>query len=165
MRRRGYFGVGIYQPKISSNVGTLLRTANSLGAALVFTIGRRYMHQCTDTMSTEKHVPLYHYETFEDFQQHRPHGAPLVAVELDDRAVMLTKDFVHPERAIYLLGAEDNGLPREVLAHCNHILQLHGERCLNVSVAGSIVLHDRVAKEYEHVQLNIEKGSANEDHQ
>ena len=25
------------------------------------------------------------------------------------------KDFVHPDRAIYLLGSEDNGLPKSVL--------------------------------------------------
>ena len=33
---RGYCGIGIYQPKFSENIGTLLRSAKILGADFFF---------------------------------------------------------------------------------------------------------------------------------
>ena len=49
----------------------------------------------------------------------------------------------HPERAAYLLGAEDHGLSPAVLAMCHRIVVLPGRHCLNVAVAGSLILYDR----------------------
>jgi tRNA G18 (ribose-2'-O)-methylase SpoU len=54
--------------------------------------------------------------------------------------------FVHPKRCIYLLGAEDNGLPREVMDRCHKLIQLPGRSCFNVAVAGSLVMYDRYIK-------------------
>ena len=39
--RRGYFGVGIYQPKHWENVGTLWRSAYQLGASFLVVVGSR----------------------------------------------------------------------------------------------------------------------------
>lgn len=50
------------------------------------------------------------------------------------------------KRAIYLLGAEDTGIPDNILNDCDSIVQLPGNYCLNVAVAGSIVLYDRNSK-------------------
>ena len=69
----------------------------------------------------------------------------MIGVELCDRSIPLTS-FVHPERSIYLLGAEDYGLPKEITDKCNAVVQLPGEFSLNVSVAGSIVMYDRIKK-------------------
>ena len=52
----------------------------------------------------------------------------------------------HPERAVYLLGSETDGLSPEALEHCADVVQIPGEFSLNVSVAGSIVLYDRLLK-------------------
>ena len=69
----------------------------------------------------------------------------LVGIELIESATML-EDFVHPKQACYLLGSEDSGLSKEALEHCQEIICLPGERSLNVSVAGSIVIFDRITK-------------------
>ncbi len=138
---RGYFGVGIYHTKTEINVGTLWRSAYQLGAAFVFTIGRRYKEQASDTYKTTRHVPLYHYSDFEHFQASRPHGAQLVGVELDAKAQSIP-GFAHPQRAIYLLGAEDHGLPPQIVSKCQHLVTLQGGS-FNVAVAGSIVMYDR----------------------
>ena len=142
---RGYYGIGIYHGKNAENVGTLWRTANILGADFIFTIGKRYSKQCTDTMNTPKHIPLFHYDTYEDFLAHIPYDCPVVAVELDEHSIPI-KNYVHRERCIYLLGAEDSGIPKDVLARCKDIVQLPGKYCMNVSTAGSIVMYDRVNK-------------------
>lgn len=90
-------------------------------------------------------MPVYEYADFDSFQSNIPHGCQIIGVELLDVATPLS-DFIHPERAIYLLGAEDHGLSKTAIANCHKLVVLPGEYSLNVSVAGSIVLYDRIAK-------------------
>lgn len=141
---RGYFGVAAYHPKTANNVGSLWRTADLYGAAFLGTVGRRYTHQSTDTMHTPKHTPLIHYTDLDDLIAHLPHGCPIVGVELDPRATPLD-EFDHPERALYLLGAEDHGLPPAVVDRCHYVVQVPcpTARSMNVACAGSIVVADR----------------------
>lgn len=143
---RGYFGIGIINGKCEANIGTLWRSANIMGAQFIFTIGKRYpKKQSTDTMQTPRHIPLFEYETWEDFKKNIPRDCEVIAIELDSRSKPI-ETMNHPERAIYLLGAEDRGIPIEVLQDCKRIIQLPGEHCLNVSVAGSIIMYDRCLK-------------------
>ena len=74
-----------------------------------------------------------------------PFDCRLIGVELDQKAIPVTT-FVHPERCIYLLGAEDHGLTKEALEKCHHLVQLPGDYCMNVAVAGSIIMYDRTLK-------------------
>lgn len=144
---RGYFAVGVYHPKREVNVGSLWRTAHLYGAAFVFTVGQRYQPQSSDTPKTPRHTPLFHFADMDDLREHLPHAAPLVGVELDDRSEPLAT-FEHPERAVYLMGAEDHGLPPSVLAACHHVVQIETPmpQSMNVAVAGSLVVHDRYRK-------------------
>ena len=143
--KRGYFGIGIFHGKTEANVGTLWRSAAILGADFIFTIGRRYRHQCSDTMKAPRHIPLYNYADYDDFFRHLPWNCPVIAVELADNAVPLER-FEHPERCVYLLGAEDHGLPESILCRCRDTVQLIGDYCMNVATAGSIVMYDRAVK-------------------
>lgn len=140
----GYFGIGIYQGKTEANIGTLWRSAHLYGASFIYTVGRRYRRQASDTANTPRHTPLFEYDTIDDLHTHLPHGCPLVAVELDPRARPLGR-FTHPEQACYLLGAEDNGLPLHVLDRAHHIVQVETllPQSHNVAVAGALVLHGR----------------------
>lgn len=142
---RGFFEIGIYHNKHEQNIGTLWRSAYQLGASGIFTIGARYRAQSSDTLRVWRRIPLRHYADFADFNDHRPHSTPLVAVEMGGREI---DRFVHPERAIYLLGAEDHGLPREILGRCQYVISLPAVRqpCFNVAVAGSLVMFDRMRK-------------------
>lgn len=142
---RGYFGIGIYHVKHEVNIGTLWRSAYQLGASFVFTIGRRYSSQASDTTKTWKHVPLFHFSNFDDFINHSPYSAPIIAVGDWGRGL---PGFTHPERCIYLLGAEDHGLPDEIVIRCHECLSIPATNMeiYNVSVAGSIVMYDRMAK-------------------
>jgi len=146
-RGRGYFGIVAYRPKSKCNVGTLWRSAFLQDAAFVGTIGARYKRQASDTPNTANHVPLMHYTDIDDMIDHLPYSCPLVAVELDECAKMLP-EFSHPQRAVYLLGAEDNGIPPSVLDRCHYVVQIPTVRewSMNVAVAGSIVMYDRMAK-------------------
>ena len=140
----GFFAIGIWHPKTGVNVGSLWRSATLYGAAFVFTVGRRYEWQCSDTTGTVHRIPLMHFADVPDLIRHLPHGCPLVGVELDPAAIPLAS-FPHPPRAAYLLGAEDHGLPRSVLGRCHHVVQIESavSESMNVACAGSILLRDR----------------------
>lgn len=144
---RGYFGVGVYHPKTEANIGSLWRTAHLYGAAFVFTVGRRYQTQASDTPKTPRHTPMFHFADIADLVEHLPWSAPLVGVELDDRSQPLTS-YEHRERAVYLLGAEDYGLSPAVLSMCHDVVQIPSvaAQSMNVAVAGSLVIYDRFAK-------------------
>jgi len=141
----GYYTIGIYHNKYDDNIGTLFRSGFVLGASSIFTIGGRYNKPATDTPKSWKQIPLHYYEDFDEFFKHIPIGAELVGIEMDDDSVGLA-EFTHPKQAVYLLGAEDYGIPLEYLDKCDHVVRLHGEQSLNVAVAGSIVIYDRISK-------------------
>lgn len=140
---RGYCGIGVYHPKTGVNIGTLVRSASVLGADFVFTIGRRYKKQAS-SVRCERHVPVFHFATIDAWRKAMPANARLVCVELDERSVPLA-GFTHPEQAVYLLGAEDHGLPPSAMAGLQ-VVQIPGAFSLNVASAGTVVLYDRAAK-------------------
>lgn len=139
---RGYFEIGIYHTKTVANVGTLWRSAYQLGAASIFTIGQRYPYQASDTLKTYRHVPMREFLTFDDFIKARPKNARLVGIEMGGKPLA---ELNHPEQAIYLLGAEDKGLPDNVIKQCNMLISIESLRTesYNVAVAGSLVMYHR----------------------
>ena len=145
MKDKGYYGVGIERGKTEYNYWTLFRTAQILNADFLFVIGARFKKHRADTMCAFRHIPVYSYKDFDDFNEHRPYDCKLVGVELADKAVEVS-NYIHHKKAIYLLGAEDNGLSAKAIRTCNDIIKLHGDKSMNVSVAGSIVLYDRFVK-------------------
>jgi tRNA G18 (ribose-2'-O)-methylase SpoU len=139
---RGYFGIGIECCKTSMNYGSLYRTAQLLQANFLFIIGKRFRKQCSDTLKSWRHIPVFQYADFSEFYRNLPYDCRLVGVELDNRAIPL-EQYSHPQRACYLLGAEDYGLTSEAMQNCHEFVKLRGEQSMNVAVAGSIVLYHR----------------------
>ena len=139
----GYFEIGVYQPRTEENIGTLWRSAYQLGAAGIFTIGRRYRFQTSDTQHTQEQIPMRHFLTLDEFLENRPQGAQLVGIEMGGTPL---STFRHPQQAVYLLGSESMGLPAHVLARCNAVVALESVvyPSYNVAVSGSIVLYHRV---------------------
>ena len=151
---RGYFGIGIYRPKTEMNIGTLWRSAFLFGASFIFVIGKRYRKQPNDTPNTELHVPLFEYKDWEDFLEHVPHKCEVVCIEMAESSTNLI-EASHHERAIYVLGAEDKGIPEEYLeGHQVLTIPTIKPFSLNVATAGSIVMYDRISKQ----KLTLKEG-------
>ena len=150
---RGYFGIGIENNKSEINIGTLWRSAYSLDAAFIFVIGNRYRHQASDTVKAMRHIPMYHYDTFDQFYENMPKDCQLIGIEIHEKSKDLI-NYCHPERAIYLLGAEDDGLSKKAIEKCNHLVKFKSKYCLNVSVAGSIIMYDRQTKSEQKLKNN-----------
>ncbi len=141
---KGYYGVGLYNPRKTGNIGSLFRSALCFGADFIYTIGSKYKRDCGDTPNSVKHIPYFHFPTIEDFLKGIPEKAVIVCVENTEKAIPIKK-FSHPARACYLLGSEVSGIPEELTIRFPTVI-IPSSQCLNVSVAGSIVLYDRVMK-------------------
>jgi len=160
--RDGYFGVGIVGGKNENNHGTLWRSAWQLGAAFTFTVGCRYQKTSADTTKTWTSLPAYDYEDFNAFAKHSPYTARWVAVEMGGTPL---SEFEHPDRAVYILGSEDNGLPSSILRACTHHVSLpvstepNRTNSFNVAVAGALVLFDRFEKRSKKKKkMTLEEG-------
>jgi TrmH family RNA methyltransferase len=130
-------GLALWQVADPGNVGTLIRTADAFGAFVALSSGT------ADPTSSKAlrasagaifRVPLLE---FDDAPPPRialaAHGgAPLAEVEL-------------PAQATFVLGAEREGVPKEVLARCEasaSIPMAVGAESLNVGAAGAIALYE-----------------------
>jgi len=117
------------------NVGTLIRTADAFGAAVVLSEG------CADQTSPKAlrasagsiwRVPVGTWDelggTRVALESHA--GEPIGSVDLSGRVA-------------FLLGAEREGLPAEVERDVNAWIPISGAESLNVAAAGAIALYER----------------------
>ncbi|MEZ5937971.1 MAG: RNA methyltransferase [Hyphomonadaceae bacterium] len=141
---RGYFGIGAEGVSKPMNLGALMRTAHAFGASFTFSVSAaqaiRKMN-LSDTSKSTDHLPYYPWDTIADMQL--PRGCQLVGIELTDDAVDLPS-FRHPVNAAYVLGRERGDLSEEMLARCAHVVKIPTRFCINVSLAGALVMYDRV---------------------
>ncbi len=140
---RGYFGIGAERISKCLNLGNLMRSAHGFGAAFTFTIGASYqaLEARADTSKGQQHLPHYDWQSIEELSL--PKGCRLVGVELLDEAVDLPS-FRHPLRAAYVLGPEQGALSPELLSRCDHVVRIPSSFCINLAMAGAIVMYDRV---------------------
>jgi len=143
---RGYFGIGVFQPKTQENIGTLWRGAYQLGASFIFTIGKRYKKQCSDTYKTPRHIPMFEFDTYKSFKKVLYDCIPII-IEFSQNSVPL-KEFNHPKRCVYILGSEDNGLSKEIIKDIETHVEIESIRrqSFNVAIAGTLVMYDRMIK-------------------
>jgi tRNA G18 (ribose-2'-O)-methylase SpoU len=139
---RGYFAIGAERMSKSLNLGNLMRSAHAFGAAFTFTIGATYraLEAAADTSKGTLHLPHYDWRGVDELRL--PQGCKLVGVELIEDAVDLPS-FAHPPRAAYVLGPELGSLSAPLLARCDHVVKIPTRFCVNVAMAGAIVMYDR----------------------
>lgn len=140
---RGYFAIGVERISKQMNLGNLFRSAHGFGAHFVFTVNAHYkaLEAKSDTSKSQSHLPLYNWDSADDMQL--PEDCRLVGVELLDEAVELPS-FRHPLKAAYVLGPERGSLSEEITGKCSHIVKIPTAFCVNVAMAGAIVMYDRV---------------------
>ena len=139
---RGYFAIGAERMSKSLNLGNLMRSAHAFGGAFTFTIGAAYsaLEAMADTSRGNQHLPHYDWRNVDEIAL--PRGCRLVGVELLDEAIELPR-FQHPAQAAYVLGPEKGSLSPELLARCDVTVKIPTRFCVNVGMAGAIVMYDR----------------------
>ncbi len=142
--KRGYFGVGVQGISKEGNIGSLLRTTHAFGGSFFFTIAPGLDvggFRVSDTSGAFDHMPYYEYASVGELML--PGGCTLVGVELTDESIALPS-FRHPARAAYVLGPEMGSLSPELTALCDFVIKIPMKFCVNVGVAGAIVMYDRL---------------------
>lgn len=139
---RGYAAVGLFMPKSTANVGSVLRAAGCYDAALVAVTGQRYRRAATDTQASYRHMPLIHTD---DLHSVVPFDCVPVAIEIVEGARPLNT-YVHPERAFYVFGPEDGTLGKAVTGWCRDVVYIPTKHCMNLAATVNVVLYDRMVK-------------------
>jgi RNA methyltransferase, TrmH family len=131
-------GLALWHVGDPGNIGTLLRTADGLGPAFV-----ALSAGCADPTGPKAlrasagavfRVPVGRFD-----ESPRPH------IGLVARQGTLLAELDLGERATFVLGAEREGLPAEVVATCDataHIPLAPNAESLNVAMAGAIALYE-----------------------
>jgi tRNA G18 (ribose-2'-O)-methylase SpoU len=140
---RGYFGIGAERISKALNLGNLMRSAHGFGASFTFTIGATYqaLEARADTSKGALHLPHYNWQSPAELVL--PAGCRLVGVELLDEAIDLPS-FQHPRAAAYILGPEKGSLSPALVARCDYVVRIPTSFCVNLAMAGAIVMYDRV---------------------
>jgi tRNA G18 (ribose-2'-O)-methylase SpoU len=141
---RGYFGIGIEGASKAMNVGSLFRSAHAFGASFVFTVAAAYDEgegALADTSDAPSNVPFYAFPDVGSLVL--PADCTLVGVELLDQATELPS-FRHPRRAAYVLGPERGALSPALAKRCEFLVKIPAAFCVNVGVAGALVMYDRL---------------------
>ncbi|MEN8162964.1 MAG: TrmH family RNA methyltransferase [Acidobacteriota bacterium] len=166
-RRRAHYRRGLRSMAIAGwnttkehNVGTLVRTAHAAAAEEVILVGDREWN-IEAAKTAQDFTDVTFLEDEHAFLDHvRNRGWSLVAVELDSCAVSLF-EAEYPENPCFLLGAERDGLPRSLIDAAEIVVQIPQwglVPCLNLAVAGSIVLYDYLAKQQRKGALDRPEG-------
>lgn len=141
---RGYFGIGVEGISKEYNLGNLVRSAHAFGASFFFTVGAFADTQAvrvSDTAGSLDHMPFYEYANVQGMDL--PKECALVGIEFIEESVELPS-FRHPVRAAYVLGPEMGNLSDAMIARCDHVVKIPMKFCVNVGVAGALVMYDRM---------------------
>jgi tRNA G18 (ribose-2'-O)-methylase SpoU len=140
---RGYFAIGAERISKPMNLGNLLRSAHAFGAKFFFTIGAhpKAFEARSDTSKAQFHLPVYYWANASEMTL--PLRCKLVGIELIEGAIDLPA-FRHPLYAAYVLGPELGMLSDGLLERCDYVIKIPAAFCINVAMAGAIVMYDRV---------------------
>lgn len=156
---RGYFAIGVEGSNKVMNAGNLLRTTHAFGGSFFFFVRPTLNMQeleLSDTARSTGEMPVYQFNSAKDL--FLPKGCKLVGVELTEDAIDLPR-FYHPKQAAYVLGPEKGNLSPEMQARCDFMVKIPMKFCVNVGIAGSLVIYDRLifnSREYDRQTNSLE---------
>jgi tRNA G18 (ribose-2'-O)-methylase SpoU len=161
--RRGLrpFSLAAWEISKEHNVGSLIRTAHAAAAQEVALLGEREWNieaaRTADLYTRVVQLPA-EFGALRAFLEAGRWN--LVAVELAEQSTNLF-DAEYPGRPCFLLGAEIGGIPLAVLREAELVVQIPQwglVPCLNLAVAGSIVVYDYLASRYRNGKLDRPNG-------
>lgn len=124
------------------NIGSIVRTANALGARRVHIVGRRRWNR-RGAMVTDRYMRVDHVEHVDELVSHcRDAGLVLVGIDnVSGSSPLETAEL--PENICLVFGEESAGLSEEMLASCTqilHVTQRGSTRSMNVGHAAAIAM-------------------------
>ena len=157
-KARGYFGIGVEGISKPMNFGAVLRTAHAFNASFAFSIRAEFdvaAILASDTSVAFNSLPVQLYDGVESFTL--PLGCRLIGIEITEDAIDLPS-FTHPLAAAYVLGAEQDSLSPELQERCDFIVKIPMKFCVNLAVAGAIVMYDRMISLWRFAERPVRVG-------
>jgi tRNA G18 (ribose-2'-O)-methylase SpoU len=159
---RGYFAIGVEEISKEGNVGNLVRSAHAFGASFFFAVNPEINIKAlrvSDTSGAFDHMPYYQYDSPKSMDL--PKACQLVGVEFTDESIELPS-FRHPLRAAYVLGPEMGSLSSDMVERCDFTVKIPMSFCINVGVAGALVMYDRLLSMGRFAQRPVSAGGPSE---
>ena len=147
----------LYNIRSTYNVGAILRTCDCLGVERVIFTGytpffdkglpyeqeklRKQIHKTA--LGAEEILDWSRAEINDTIRELKEQGYAIVALEQGEHSLNLADSPELPEKIALILGEEVHGIPTELLAECDHLLEipmLGQKESFNVSVATGIAL-------------------------
>lgn len=130
------------------NFGSLIRSANALGAREVFYFGEKRFDR-RGAIGTYNYIDVTYLGSYGDFLKLREEYS-FVALEQNERSVQLNHfDWRTDRKPLILLGEESCGLSTDVIDLCDHVVEIPQRgsvRSINAAVAASICMFDFISK-------------------
>lgn len=124
------------------NIGSIVRTANALGAARVHIVGKKRWNR-RGAMVTDRYMDVHHYEGVSALVDHCE-KEKLTLIGVDNVPGSLALETAElPTRACLVFGAESTGLSEDIRNACafvTHITQRGSTRSMNVGHAAAIAM-------------------------
>ena len=150
------------------NIGTIVRTANAMGAEKMFYTGKKKWDK-RGAVGTYNYTMVEYLQDIRDvLQTVKNNNYTVVSLECRDGARSLY-DFEWPEKSLIVVGEEGDGLSEEMIRASDYIVEIpqYGSvRSMNAATAAGIAMYDYVCK-YQKQSIKAVKeitmGSIKED--
>lgn len=151
------------------NIGTIVRTANAMGAEKMFYTGKKKWDK-RGAVGTHNYTMVEYLNDYWHVQRACEDGRyTLVGLEICEERGESLYDFEWPARPMIVVGEEGGGLSYEMWEGCQHIVEIpqYGSvRSMNAATAAGIAMYDYVCK-YQRQSIKAVKeitmGSIKED--
>ena len=147
------------------NIGSVIRTANAMGAKAFHIVGRRRWNR-RGAMVTDRYQHEHHHRDVADLVAWAAtaggdgHGIPLVGIDnLPGSRALETHDL--PRECVLVFGQEGPGLSAEMQRACDivlHITQFGSTRSINAGAAAAIAMHAWVRQHVFSGQVDDHRG-------
>jgi len=125
------------------NIGSVIRTANAMGAQAFHIVGRRRWNR-RGAMVTDRYQHEHHHQDAASLAEWaRAEGLVLLGIDNLPGSVALETHAL-PRECVLVLGHEGPGLSPDMLRACSvvlHIEQFGSTRSINAGAAGAIAMH------------------------
>ncbi len=149
------FCVVLHELKSPQNVGAIVRSLAAFGGDKVIITGNELPWRFKKgsqafSRKLEKLVKINHSPDIEEtILSLRKEGYEIIAIEIKENPKYLNQfEFSLP--SAFIFGNEGKGLSPEILKNCDHVLtipQYTNVGSLNVGIAASLVMYERMQKE------------------
>lgn len=137
------FHVAVENWQHDFNIGSVVRTANAMGAGGLHVVGRRRWNR-RGAMVTDRYLREYHHRGIAELAcWAEQHDLALLGVDNIAGSVPL-EVYQLPRRCVLLFGQEGPGLSTQAIAACDVVLgitQFGSTRSINAGAAAAIAMH------------------------